>query len=638
MCGFAGIYSNGLLNEALLRTMTHCLTHRGPDAEGVWIGEGIGLGHRRLSILDLSEAGAQPMASSTGRYVIAFNGEIYNHLALREALSQDWRGHSDTETILALIEANGVEGALQLCVGMFAFALWDRQKETLTLARDRFGEKPLYYGFAGSDFIFGSELKALRSHPKFDESLSPEAMHHFMRYSYVPAPFSIYEGAYKLLPAHYVTLTRDDIGAKRLPQARAYWSLPAQIAAGKQHPFLGDEREAKAAFEDHLFDAVKGQMLSDVPLGCFLSGGIDSSVIAAAMQAQSLQPVKSFSIGFHDGTFNEAPFAKEVAQHLGLDHHELYVSEQDALSVIPQLPHIYCEPFADASQIPTYLVSHLAKQHITVALSGDGGDEIMGGYRRYFWAQQMAQYQAILPAPMRAVFGRMIGAIPPSFLEAATAMIPRLGTISDRATKAQKFARMMASPNFEELYSGLVSQWQKPASALLSKETYAKDGPDLANLNLSPVEWMMANDSLSYLPDDILVKVDRAAMANSLEGRIPLLDHRLVEFAWQLPLGLKIRGNQGKYLMRQWLYDHVPQALIERPKAGFAIPLAKWLRGDLRDWAEALLSEKNLREGGVFDVTELRKVWHQHLTGQQDAHYQLWGPLMFLAWQVEVTR
>ena len=638
MCGFAGIYSNGPINEAPLQAMTGYLTHRGPDAEGVWIGEGIGLGHRRLSILDLSEAGAQPMASSTGRYVIAFNGEIYNHLALRKTLSQDWRGHSDTETILALIEANGVEGALQHCVGMFAFALWDRQRETLTLARDRFGEKPLYYGFAGADFIFGSELKALRSHPKFDDSLSPEAMHHYMRYSYVPAPFSIYEAAYKLLPAHYLTLTRDDIGAKRLPKACAYWSLPAQIATGKQHPFLGDEREAKAAFEGHLFNAVNGQMLSDVPLGCFLSGGIDSSVVAAAMQAQSLQPVKSFSIGFHDGVFNEAPFAKEVAQHLGLDHHELYVSEQDALSVIPQLPHIYCEPFADASQIPTYLVSHLAKQHITVALSGDGGDEVMGGYRRYFWAQQMAHYQAIFPAPMRAIFGRIIAAIPPSYLEAITSFVPRLGNISDRATKAQKFARMMASPNLEELYLGLVSQWQQPSSGLLSKEMYAKDGPDFTNLNLSPIEWMMANDSLSYLPDDILVKVDRAAMANSLEGRIPLLDHRLVEFAWQLPLGLKVRGNQGKYLMRQWLYDHVPQALIERPKAGFAIPLAKWLRGDLRDWAEALLSEKNLREGGVFDVTHLRKVWHQHLTGQQDAHYQLWGPLMFLAWQAGATQ
>ena len=618
--------------------MTGRLSHRGPDAEGVWTGKGIGLGHRRLSILDLSQAGAQPMTSRSGRYVMVYNGEIYNHLSLREHLTGPWQGHSDTETILALIEQMGVDQALCRLVGMFAIALWDTKESCLYLARDRMGEKPLYYGWAGQDIVFASELKAITAHPQAEKALSQEAIFHYMRYSYVPAPLSIYEGVFKLKPGHYICLDQDRLRYHNLPEPQQYWSYQKAVTDGRSALFEGSDEEAKSIFHAHLSKAVKGQMISDVPLGCFLSGGIDSSLIASVMQAQSLTKVKSFSIGFGEADFNEAAHAKEVANYLGLDHHEAYVSEQDALSVIPKLPSIYCEPFADASQIPTYLVSQLAKTHITVALSGDGGDELMGGYNRYAWALKLGQIQRFAPSALTVMAGHMIDSMPAPLLNELTGFVPGLHKVTDRGLKAHKFAQMLKAKDFQSLYRQLVSQWAQPQEALLASDFFADRSADLSSLSLGPVDYMMAQDSLTYLPDDILVKVDRAAMANSLEGRIPFLDHRLIELSWQMPLSMKMRNGKGKWLLRSLLYDYVPKELVDRPKAGFAVPLAKWLRGDLRDWAESLLDEQALKSGGIFDAEKLRALWQAHLSGHHDYQYQLWGPLMLLAWQDEVFR
>ena len=637
MCGIAGILSASERTDAIMRKMTDAISHRGPDADGLWHGQGISLGHRRLSILDLSQAGAQPMTSRSGRYVIVYNGEIYNHLALREHLTGPWQGHSDTETILALIEQVGFESALTQLVGMFAIALWDVKESRLHLARDRMGEKPLYYGWAGQDIVFASELKAITAHPRAQKVLSQEAIFHYMRYSYVPAPLSIYEGIFKLKPGQHISFDQESLRYHSLPEPHTYWSYQQAVSSGRAALFEGSDDEAKSLFHDTLSQAVRGQMISDVPLGCFLSGGIDSSLIASVMQAQSSKKVKSFSIGFKEAGFNEAAHAKDVAAHLGLDHHEAYVSEQDALSVIPKLPHIYCEPFADASQIPTYLVSQLAKTHITVALSGDGGDELMGGYNRYSWALKLAKIQTYTPSALSLMAGHMIEAMPAPWLHHLTGFAPQLNKVTDRGLKAHKFAHMLKAKDFQSLYQQLVSQWAQPQDALSSADVFADRSADLSSLSLGPVDYMMAQDSLTYLPDDILVKVDRAAMANSLEGRIPFLDHRLIELSWHMPLSIKIREGKGKWLLRSLLYDYVPKQLVDRPKAGFAVPLAKWLRGDLREWAESLLDEQALKSTGFFDAKKLRAVWQAHLSGQHDYQYQLWGPLMLLAWQNEVS-
>jgi len=635
MCGIAGILSTSEQTDAILRKMTDAISHRGPDADGLWHGKGISLGHRRLSILDLSDAGAQPMISRSGRYVIIYNGEIYNHLTLRESLTGPWQGHSDTETILALIEQIGIKSALCQLVGMFAIALWDIKKSRLHLARDRMGEKPLYYGWAGQDIVFASELKAITAHPRAQTALSQEAIFHYMRYSYVPAPLSIYQDIFKLKPGQHVCLAQEALLYHSLPKPQYYWSYQQAVTSGRAQLFKGTYEEAKSAFHKVLSEAVKGQMISDVPLGCFLSGGIDSSLIASVMQAQSLTKVKSFSIGFKEADFNEATHAKEVAHHLGLEHHEAYVSEQDALSVIPKLPSIYCEPFADASQIPTYLLSQLAKTHITVALSGDGGDELMGGYNRYLWALKFAKIQAYTPSALSLMAGQIIESVPAPLLHHLTGIMPHFNKVTDRGLKAHKFAHMLKAKDFESLYEQLVSQWAQPQDALLSSPSFADRSDDLSSLSLGPIDYMMAKDSLTYLPDDILVKVDRAAMANSLETRIPFLNHHLIELSWQIPLSMKIRDSKGKWLLRSLLYDYVPKKLVDRPKAGFTVPLARWLRGDLRDWAESLLDDRALKSNGIFDTKKLRAVWQAHLSGQHDFQYQLWGPLMLLAWQNE---
>lgn len=635
MCGITGIFSHDKINEATLGLMTKSLSHRGPDSDGTWIENGIGFGHRRLAIQDLSSAGSQPMMSTNGRYVICFNGEIYNHFDIRREFKQDWKGNSDTETLLALIEKKGLEDALDDLVGMFAFALFDRSKRQLFLARDRMGEKPLYYGRAGRDIIFSSELKALLQHPKMDKSLSAEAVFQFVKHSYVPAPLSIFKGVGKLPAGHIVKFDADSLNYTELPKSSTYWSMASVAQNGISNIFEGSFDDAKSLFKKHLSKAVAGQLLSDAPLGCFLSGGIDSSLIAAIMQEQSISQVRSFSIGFEVAEFNEAHHAKRVARHLCLEHHELYVTERDALNVVPQLPSIYCEPFADASQIPTYLVAKMSQNYIKVALSGDGGDELMGGYNRYKWSKHIETLKSAMSATAVAAGGSLLKSIPTTVGDRLGGFLPTHYRTNDFGLRLQKLGYIMEATDFDTSYSRLISQWLKPEMALVNKEVFKSDF-QISIENFDPTHKMMFLDSCNYLPDDILVKVDRALMAANIEGRIPFLDHRLIEFCWTLPSHFKINTGLGKFLMRDLLFDFVPRSLVERPKSGFAVPLSKWLRGDLREWAEDLLSVKALEEVGVFDTKTIRSVWNDHVTGKHNRQYQLWGPLMFQSWAKEM--
>lgn len=643
MCGIAGFLQEDAGEDSpnILGRMAAALLHRGPDDGGIWHvrSQGIGLAHRRLSILDTSAAGHQPMASAHKRYVIAFNGEIYNHLALRQWLEQAgaapvWHGHSDTETLLAAFEAWGVANTLPRLNGMFAIALWDTQQQQLTLARDRAGEKPLYWGWQGEGrqavFLFGSELAALARHPQCRRQVDRGALSLLLRHKAVPAPHSIYQGISKLMPGCWLSVSL----RARQPQVHCYWSASAQIRQGIAQPFGGSAAEAVTALDALLRDAVGMQMLSDVPLGAFLSGGIDSSLVVAQMQAQSARPVKTFTIGFDQSGYNEAEQAKAVARHLGTDHTELYVSANDALALIPKLPVIYSEPFADSSQIPTWFVANLARQQVTVALSGDAGDELFAGYNRYPIAARLWGRLSRLPLPLRHTAARLITLLSPEAWNRMGGALP--GSISPRllGEKLHKGASVLGSVSAEELYYGLVSHWRDPASIVIGGEEPATllkgNVPDLGGL--SDAERMMALDLLSYLPDDILAKVDRAAMANSLETRVPLLDHRLIDFAWSLPLDYKMRDGQTKWPLRQVLKRYVPDELVNRPKMGFGVPLAAWLRGPLRDWAETLLAEPRLRQDGYFQPAPIRERWTAHLSGRRNWAYQLWDVLMFNAW------
>lgn len=646
MCGIAGFLDSSqdvADPERVLSRMTDALVHRGPDDRGFWLDReaGIGLGHRRLSILDLSPTGHQPMVSACGRYVVIFNGEIYNHLRLRQelesispAISDRWRGSSDTETLLAVVAALGTEAALKKYVGMFAFALWDRETRRLTLARDRLGEKPLYYGWQGKIFLFGSELKALREHPAFRGEINRDALALYMRHNCIPAPYSIYQGIYKLPPGMWLTLGRSE----RDIVPRSYWSVREAADVGLRFPFVGSEDEARIALDNVLRQAVAGQMLADVPLGAFLSGGVDSSTVVALMQALSDRPVKTFTIGFHEAGYNEAEHAHAVARHLGTEHTELYVTSEQAMAIIPRLPSLYDEPFADSSQIPTFLVSELARRHVTVSLSGDGGDELFGGYNRYFWAKNIWRQVGWLPQSMRAALAGVLTTLPPSawngVFKGLARFLPAGWRYANPGDKLHKLADILAVRAPEEIYLGLVSHWKHPAKVVHSAS-------EPATVLTDPARWaalpdlenrMMYLDQMTYLPDDILAKVDRAAMGVSLETRVPLLDHRVVEFAWSLPLSLKIRDGQGKWLLRQVLYKYVPKEMIERPKMGFGIPLDVWLRGPLKDWAEALLDETRLRNEGFFEPMAIRQKWAEHLAGRRNWSYYLWDVLMFQAW------
>ena len=688
MCGFVG-FLGGVASpgdqreEALLKRMANTITHRGPDDVGDWcdVVQRIGFAHRRLSIVDLSPAGHQPMHSPSGRYVMVFNGEIYNHLNLRrelkipprpplkkgrefprpntdrtttqstkpssgqvagylpkgEGMHFRWRGHSDTETMLAGFEAWGIQNTVERAIGMFAIAVWDRQSCTLTLVRDRIGEKPLYYGWQGDAFLFGSELKALRAHPAFEGKIDRGALGLYMRHNHIPAPYSIYQGIAKLEPGCLLTMSLQ----QPEPKILTYWSGVQLAVSGVVNAFAGNVEQAVNELEVLLKDAVRQQMMADVPLGAFLSGGVDSSTVVALMQAQSSRPVKTFTIGFNDHGYNEAVHAKAVATHLGTEHAELYVTAEQAMAVIPRLPSLYDEPFSDSSQIPTFLVSQLAREHVTVSLSGDAGDELFCGYNRYQMTANLWRKLAAVPLPLRKLAARWLTSISPQswdrLASALAGLMPRSARLANVGDKLHKGAGVLSSQSAHALYLGLVTHWHDPAAVVIG----GHEPPTLLTGNLpalnglDDVQRMMALDMLTYLPDDILTKVDRAAMGVSLETRVPFLDHRVVEFAWSMPQSMKLRDGQTKWALRQVLYRHVPKALIERPKMGFGVPIDSWLRGPLREWAEDLIDEARLRREGYFYPLPIRQKWAEHLSGKRNWAYHLWDVLMFQAWLAE---
>lgn len=605
--------------------MADAIRHRGPDDEGVWVDAdaGLALAHRRLSIIDLSPAGHQPMVSASGRFVIAFNGEIYNQCDVRRSLDGEgqtnWRGHSDTEVLLEAIAAWGIDRALEASAGMFAFALWDRVERTLILARDRLGEKPLYYGWAGDTFLFGSELAALGQHPAWIGDIDRDALALMMRFNNVPAPHSIYRGICKLRPGTYFALRS---GASKGTE-HIYWDAGRIAEEGHHNPFRGAPGEAVSEVERLLKQALAGQMVADVPLGAFLSGGVDSSTVVALMQEMASEPVKTFSIGFSESGYDEAAHARTIARHLCTDHRELYVSPAEARAVIPELPRIYSEPFADSSQIPTYLVAKLARQHVTVSLSGDGGDEVFCGYRRYGYAADVWPKLSKAPRALRAGVAGLIRSVKPRYWDAVAGKARLAGD------RLHKTARVMALDNTDEAYRALVSHWDEPEALVVGgHEPTIAGKAEVAD----PVRRMMLLDTVGYLPDDILVKVDRASMAVSLESRIPLLDHRLLAFAWTLPVSILRRGGQSKWPLREIVCRRVPRQLIERPKSGFAVPLASWLSGPLREWAESQLGETRLRHEGFFRPEPIRAAWNQLLRGEAATQERIWSVLMFQAW------
>ena len=679
MCGITGFVGfGGRPREAAARIanrMGAAIAHRGPNDEGVWLNthttpgksnNSIAFAFRRLAILDLSQAGHQPMESACGRFMLAFNGEIYNHHTLRQSLKRTWRGTSDSETLVEAIAEWGVRATLKKCHGMFALAVWDRRDEVLFLARDRLGEKPLYYTTMhnphnrmgnkksnSSDstcFAFASELKALRQHPDFISELNPTAIAQQLHYSYIPSPHTIYSNCHKLPPASILEVRP----AKNTPHPTSafslklhpYWSLAETITESIANPFTGDAHQATDALEELLLGVVKKQMLSDVPLGAFLSGGIDSSTITALMQANSTKAINSYSIGFHTADFNEAEYAKAVARHLGTNHTELYVTPKDALDIIPRIPDIYDEPFADASQLPTFLLTRMVRKNVTVALSGDGGDELFGGYQRYTSIAKWWRPINVLPPMARrglaaalrtppATLWRTLGGGMASMGDKRFAYFRRLPHL------VQKLAEVLATKDPFEVYAQFVDIYPShlttnPDMKLVKATPHPRSDffrHEVADIpRLTAIESMMAFDTARYLPDDLLVKTDRAAMAVSLETRMPFLDHGVVALAWRLPMAMRIRDGKGKWILRQVLARHVPPALTERPKMGFGVPIRDWLRGELRDWAEHLLSETALKKSGIVNPAPIRQIWNEHRRGQRDWEYPLWNALMFQAW------
>ncbi|RLB93866.1 MAG: asparagine synthase (glutamine-hydrolyzing) [Deltaproteobacteria bacterium] len=650
MCGFAGFITRATLGRECLENrvevMNKAITARGPDDAGVWVDPdaGIALGHRRLSIIDLSPLGRQPMVSRSGRYVIVFNGEIYNYQDLAGILEKQgysWRGHSDTEVLLAAFEFWGVKETLEQCNGMFALALWDQKERSIFLARDRMGQKPLYYGFNNGILFFGSQIKAFRAHPEFKPEIDHAVMPLFLKYSYIPTPYSIYKNIKKLSAAHFIEISRSDMAGLCLRNETPYWNL-AQIAKdGINHPMTGSEEEMINSLEKVLQKSVSFRMLSDVPLGAFLSGGIDSSLIVALMQKNNRIPVKTFSIGFNEKGYDEAGQAKRVAHHLGTDHTELYASPKEAMDLIPDLPVLFDEPFADSSQIPVSIISMLTKKYVTVALSGDGGDELFAGYNRHFWGRSVWETMERYPCFMKKGAKYLMEALRPEqwerLFDAGSRFVPEKFKQSNPGAKIAKLSSLITARTREEFYTLLTAWWSDPEKVILNKTKgpqYPQLGPrskDLANIS-DFTQLMQYWDMRNYLCDDIMTKVDRASMGSSLEARSPFLDPEVVAFSWKIPIQYKISKTQGKLILKNCLYRFLPPSLVNQPKKGFQIPLDQWLRGPLRPWAEEMLNPVRLKNEGFFNVKQVRSLWNLHLSGKQNYQYQIWNILMFQAW------
>ena len=646
MCGICGFYSKSSLKfDNAIKKMCAAILHRGPDDNGIWQDEnsGIVLGHQRLSIIDLSAAGHQPMLSNSGRFVLTYNGEVYNHLEIRRELEKTnsgirWRSNSDTETLLQAIDYWGIENTLQKIDGMFAFGLWDQKMRCLTLARDRIGEKPLYFGWQGKGdnkvFLFGSELKALKAHPEFRAEIRRNSIALQLRHNCIPAPYSVYKDIFKLLPGHYLELKESDLKNSSLPNSRTYWSLIETAIDGNNNQLTNSDENIQKDLEELLQTSVKKQMISDVPLGAFLSGGVDSSVLVSLMQSQSNLPVKTFTIGFSEEDYNEADHAKKIAKHLGTNHTEFYVSSKRAMEVIPKIPLIYDEPFSDSSQIPTFLVAQLASKQVKVALSGDAGDELFCGYNRYLMSKKFWNIISLIPLSCRKILSSGLKILSTQNWQRILKVSPSTSQYHNFGDKIYKGIDALKAKTLTDLYYILSSHWQNPTEIVFStkeSETIFNEFiPMLKDLNGQ--EQMMVLDFITYLPDDILVKVDRASMASSLETRIPYLDHKLIEYVWKIPHSLKYRNGQGKWILRQILNKYVPKNLTERPKMGFGVPIDAWLRGPLRDWAENLLDEKRLSEEGYFNPKLIRDKWTEHLCGKRNWQNHLWDILMFQAW------
>ncbi|NRB40942.1 MAG: asparagine synthase (glutamine-hydrolyzing) [Pseudomonadales bacterium] len=635
MCGFAGVIVNSnQFTESSMEVMLSKIKHRGPDSQGIWHDNTVWLGHRRLSVVDLSKAGSQPMLSACGRYIIAFNGEIYNHLQIRKRLTEEyatqWRGTSDTEVMLELIALEGIDKALDEFDGMFSFSLWDSEQEIMYIARDRFGEKPVYYSQQGESFVFASELTSIEAYPSVNLSIDRGALCKYFQYSYFPAPLSIYNEVKKLEPAHYLIWQEGKVLDKI-----CYWDIYEKAEYGRKNQFQGSKQEAIDCLDTLLTESVKKRMHADVPLGAFLSGGIDSSVVVGVMQKLANRMINTFTIGFQEQEFNEAKFAKQVSDHIGTNHTEKYMSGDDALSVVPDLADIYDEPFADPSQIPTFLVSQLAKEQVTVSLSGDGGDELFAGYSRYQDAQEIWRKISRYPYGLRRILAYIVNHIPVSMLNVVCAPLARWSMLNIQpgkiGFKIKSLSHWLEARSFEDIYKIFMTQWRNPNDLVIGavdSSVWKPASPDFSNR----VEKMAYDDINSYMAGDILTKVDRAAMSVSLESRIPLLDHKIAEFAFSLPIDFKWNGLNGKWVLRQVLYRYVPKDIVDRPKMGFGIPLSAWLKGELKDWAIHLLDQKKLEQQGYINVKLVKSAWNEHQDGEKDHSFRLWTVLMFQLW------